>query len=174
MPGGREKPLHLQSTTDLWVGIIGFPAFGSFFVAVPLVGTPVGGSWWGTFWFLLLFGGFFTLAGVLLGVPRFKELRRRGAWVPPGMARQPVLVSIVLELLILAAGVADICAGAGVAKLAVAAGLRADFAGVLGSIVFVSLAGVAVVVLRRLARKPPGPEGNGTAEPSPPADRPPE
>jgi len=87
------------------------------------------------------------------------------------MARQPVLVSTVLVLLILAAGLADMCAMAGVAKLAVAAGLQASFAGVLGSVVSVSLAGVAVFVLRRLARKPPVSEGTGATEPSPPTDR---
>src|SRR5947207_14239135 len=82
MPGGREKPLHLQSTSDLWVGIIGFPAFGSFFVAVPLMlGTPVGGSWWSTLWMVLLFGGSFTLAGLLVCVPRLSDLLRRAASV---------------------------------------------------------------------------------------------
>jgi hypothetical protein len=125
MPGGREKPLHLQSTTDLWMGIVPVPVFGSFFVAVPLLGTPVNGSSWSTLWLVPFVVGFFTLAGVLGSVPRLKELRRRGEWVPPGMAGQPVLVSIVLVLLILAACVADIFAMAGIASLAVAAGRRA-------------------------------------------------
>src|SRR5262249_27670845 len=147
MPGGREKPLHLQPASELWVGILGVPVFGSFFVAVPVLGTPVGGWWGRTFLVGVCLVGVFTLAGVLGGVPRLKELRRRGAWVPPGMARQPVLVSIVLALLVLAACVADIFALAGVAKLAVAAGMREAFAGVLGSAVSVSLAGAAVVIL---------------------------
>jgi hypothetical protein len=175
MPGGREKPLHLQTTRDLWVGIICFPAFGSFFVAVPLVlGTPVGGSWRSTLWIVLLFGGFFTLAGVLLGVPRLKELCRRGTWVPPGVARQPILVSIVLVLLIMAAGVACSFTGSWVSQVAVAAGLREALAGFLASAVIGSLIAVAVFVLRRLVRQPLGSEGNGTTEPSPPAERPPE
>jgi hypothetical protein len=174
MPGGREKPLHLQSTTDLWVAIVAVPGFGSFFVAVPLLGTPVNGSRWSVLWIVPLFIACFTLVGVVVCVPHLKELRRRGAWVPPGVTRRPVLGSIVLVLLILAAGVVFILTGMGVAKLAVAAGMRESFAGVLGSIVIFSLAGVAVFVLRRWARKPPGPEGNGTTEPGPRADRPPE
>jgi hypothetical protein len=173
MPGGREKPLHLQSTSDLWVGIIGFPAFGSFFVAVPLVGTPVSGSW-SRLWIVLFLGGFFTLTGVLLGVPRLKELRRRGAWVPPGVTWQPVLVSIVLVLLIMAAGVACIFTGGGVSELAVAAGMRESLAGGLGAAVTLLLAGGAGSGLWRLVRNPPPPEGNGSTEPSPPAERPPE
>ncbi|MFO0965641.1 MAG: hypothetical protein U0793_08670 [Gemmataceae bacterium] len=74
MPGGREKPLHLQSTTDLWVRLVFPPGFGSFFVATPLaLGASAGGSWRSTLWFVLLLGGFFMLAGVLLAVPALKE-----------------------------------------------------------------------------------------------------
>lgn len=165
MPGGRERPLHLQSTTDLWVGVVFVPAFGSFFVAVPLLGTPVNGSWWSTFWLVLFLVGFFTLAGVLGSPSRLKELHRRGECVPPGIARQSVLVSIVLALLVMAAGVADIFAMAGVASLAVAAGLREVVAGVLASAVGVSLAGAAVFVLWRLARNRQ--DGRAPAPPEP-------
>jgi hypothetical protein len=90
----------------LWVGTIGFPAFGGLFLAAPLVGTPVDGSWWGTLGAELLFGGIFSFAGVLLGVPRLAELARRGAWVPPGTARHPVRVAIALAVLSMAAAVA--------------------------------------------------------------------
>jgi hypothetical protein len=175
MPGVREKPLHLQSTTDLWIAIAAIPVFLSFFVALPFLATA-GHSWlgpfWGPFWLALVWFGFFTVQGVFGIPPRLKELCRRGAWVPPGTARRPVLASIVLELLIIAAGVANIFAMAGVSSLAVAAGMRESFAGVLGCFFSLSLAGAAIVALRRLARKPPGPEG--TTGPSPPSDRPPE
>src|SRR5262245_51888083 len=103
MPGVREKPIHLRSTTDLWAPIIFAPVFGSCFVAMPLTLGPV--SWWGTL-VLLLFGGSFGLAGTLSAVSGLKELRRRGAWAPPGVARHPVLVSVVLVLLIMTVGVA--------------------------------------------------------------------
>jgi hypothetical protein len=157
----------------LWVGIVAFPAFGCLFLAVPMMGTPVDGSGWTTFWMVSLSGGFFLVSGVLLGVPRLKELRRRREWVPPGTARQPVLASTIMVLLILAVGVAFFFAGGWVAELAVAAGLREVFAGFLGSAVTASLAGVTVFVVRRLARQPPDAEGDGTTEPSPPTDRPP-
>jgi len=172
MPGVREKPLHLQSNTDLWVPILFAPTFGSLFVAVPL--TVDTGSWWSTLGLVLLFGGFFTLAGVLAAVRGLPELRRRGAWVPPGVARQPVLVSIVLVLLIMTAGVAYALAAFWVMELAMAAGLRGVFAGVLAPVVFFSLVGVTGLVLRRMARKPPTSEGNAATEPGPPAKRPPE
>src|SRR5262245_59715386 len=103
MPGVREKPLHLRSTTDLWAPIIFAPVFGSCIVAMPLtLGTL---SWWGTL-VLLLFGGSFALPAVLSAVSGLKELRRRSAWVPPGVARQPVLGPIVLWLLTRPVGVA--------------------------------------------------------------------
>jgi hypothetical protein len=91
MPGGSEKPLHLQSTTDLWVGALGIPAFGSFFLAVPLMGTPAdrSWSWWHPRGLELLLIGFFAVGGVLGGVPRLRELHRRGARVPRGTAGRP-------------------------------------------------------------------------------------
>jgi hypothetical protein len=164
MPGGREKPLHLQSTTDLWAGVFAIPAFGSFFLAVPLMGTPVdrSWSWWNTLGLELLFIGFFTLGGVLGGVSRLNELHRRGAWVPRGTARRPVLVSLVLVFLTLATGVAFIFVGFGVSSLAVAAGLRESWAGGLGGAVSLSLVGGAILALRRLARKPPASEDTST------------
>jgi hypothetical protein len=164
MPGGHEKPLPIQSTTDLWVGILGFPAFGSLFVAVPMIGTPTDGSRWTTFWAVSLFVGFFLLAGVLLGVPRLKELRRRREWVPPGTARRPVLVSTIMVLLILAAGAFYMIAGGWVGELAVAAGLGALYAGLLGSAIAASLAGLTVLAVRRWARRAPGAESNGTTD----------
>ena len=172
MPGVREKPLHLQSNTDLWVPIVFAPTFGSLFVAVPL--TVDTGSWWNTLGLVLLFGGFFTLAGVLAAVRGLPELRRRGAWVPPGVARQPVLVSIVLVLLIMTVGVAYAVIAYWVMELAMVAGLRGVFAGVLAPVVFFSLVGVTGLVLRQLARKPPTSEGNATTEPSPPAEHSPD
>src|SRR5262249_48808265 len=102
----------------------------------------------------LLFTGFFTLGGVWAGVSRLKELHRRGAWAPRGTARHPVLVSLVLVFLTLATGVAFIFAGLGVSSLAVAAGLRESWAGGLGA--------GAILVLRRLARKPPASGSTGT------------
>jgi hypothetical protein len=171
MPGVRGKPLHLESNTDLWAPIVFAPTFGSLFVAVPL--TADTGSWWSTLGLVLLFGGFFTLAGALAAVRGLPELRRRGAWVPPGVARQPVLVSIVLVLLIMTVGVAYALTAFWVMELAMAAGLRGLLAGLLSPVVFFSLVGVTGFVLWRWARKFPTSKGNGTTEPGPPAERPP-
>jgi hypothetical protein len=49
---------------------------------------------------------------LVLGIPRLEELHRRGAWVPPGADRRPVLVAVALALLIIVAAGAFMFAGA--------------------------------------------------------------
>jgi hypothetical protein len=105
-----ESP-ERQTVTALWVSIIVFPVFGGMFVSVPLMGADWEGGAWGRFGAVLLLGGFFTLAALLMGVPRLEELHRRGAWAPPGTGRRPVLVTVALALLIMVAVGAFMFAG---------------------------------------------------------------
>jgi hypothetical protein len=104
-------PLERETVTGLWVSIIVFPVFAGTVAGVPLAGTDPEGSAWRTFLAMLLVGGFMTLLGLLMGVPRLEELRRRGAWVPPGTDRHPVLVAVALALLIMTAVGAFMLAG---------------------------------------------------------------
>jgi hypothetical protein len=132
MPGGHrtEKPLDLQSTRDLWLGIIAIPAFGGLLLVVPLIGMPPIGrlllavplivkpaGGWGALGVAILFGACFAISGILLSGPRLAELRRRGAWVPSGTARFPALVAVALALLSMAAGLAVQFAGLGIARV---------------------------------------------------------
>jgi hypothetical protein len=66
-----------------------------------------------------------------------------------------VLVSIVMELLIMTACLAYAFAAHQLMELAVAAGMREAFAGVLSAVFFFILVGVTIFVVWRLARKPP-------------------
>jgi hypothetical protein len=102
----NESP-ERQTVTALWVYTITPAVFGGIFVSVPFTGEDL----WGKFLAVLVSGGFFTLAALILGVPRLEELRRRGAWVPPGTQRRPVLVTLALALLIMVAVVAFMHAG---------------------------------------------------------------
>jgi len=156
MPGGRAKPLHLQRTGELWSGIVGLPMFGSFFVGLPLVFGPL--------WLGLLLGGLITLVGVVVDVPTLRELRRRGAWVPPGTARHPVLVSVVLVFLIMSATLTVVSALCWISELAKSP--------VLSAVLSAGLVGGVTVFLFRIAlrvdrKPPPASGGSGTSEPSP-------
>jgi hypothetical protein len=105
-----ESP-ERQTVTALWVNIIVFPVFGGMMASVPLRGADWEGGVWGRFGAVLLIGGFITLMALVLGVPRLEELRRRGAWAPPGTERSPVLVTVTLALLIMVAAGAFMFAG---------------------------------------------------------------
>jgi hypothetical protein len=96
-------PLERETVTDLWLGILVFPVFGGMIASVPLVGSDPEGGAWRTFLAVLLVGGLATLLELIVGVPRLEELRRRGAWVPPGTDRHPLLVAVALTLLIMTA-----------------------------------------------------------------------
>ncbi|HKB42187.1 MAG TPA: hypothetical protein VKD72_37520 [Gemmataceae bacterium] len=104
-------PLEREPVTELWVGILVFPVFGGMIASVPLAGSDPEGGAWGTFLAVLLVGGFCTLMALVLGVPRLEELRRRGAWAPPGTDRRPVLAAGALALLIMTAAGAFMFAG---------------------------------------------------------------
>jgi hypothetical protein len=107
---GRETPdaapgdpLERETVAELWIGIIVMPVFGGMIASVPLAGTSTDGGAWGTLWVVLAVGGFFMFGALVMGVLRLEELRRRGAWVPPGTDRHPVLVPFALALLIMTA-----------------------------------------------------------------------
>jgi hypothetical protein len=170
MPGRGKGPSRL-SVRDLWFEIFAFPTFGGFLLGVTLMGTPKGGEW-ARFWMVLVIGGFLGVWASVVSVVNLSELARRRVWVPPGTARHPILVAIALTVLLLAAGVAIDFAGIWVTGLAfglaMPAWLMGAFIGGLVGALFVSFD----LIGRRLARKPPGSEGNAATEPRPPADRP--
>ena len=173
MPG-RGKGPGRQSVPELWSGMIGFPLFGGLLLGVMLVCT-LEGSQSPPFWVVFLRGGFLGVWATAVPVVHVRELVRRRAWVPPGTTGCPILMGIAVAVLLMAVGIAVafavfwIFSGleiTGVPQAAVVGGL----VGGLVAAVFVSLERIG----QRLARKPPASEGNGAAEPSPPAERPPE
>jgi hypothetical protein len=170
MPGRGTPPSRLP-VRDLWFGIFAFPTFGGFLLGVPLVGTPTSGEW-ARFWAVLVIGGFLAVWATVPNVVYLSELARRRVWVPPGTARHPILVASALTVLLLAAGVAIDFVGIWVTELAfglaMPAWLIGAFIGGLVGALFVSFDRIG----RRLARKPPVSEGNGSTETRLPADRP--
>jgi hypothetical protein len=107
-----SAPLERETVTGLWVSIIAFPVFGGLLATVPLMVTDGEGGVWGTFGVMLLIGGFSALMALCLGVPRLEELHRRGAWVPRGTDRRPVMVTVALALLIMVTAGVFMFAGA--------------------------------------------------------------
>jgi hypothetical protein len=107
----RDKPLHLQSTADVWVPMLGLPAFGGILLTVPLVGTPADGSYWGSVAVVLIVLVFFEFAGLFMAVPGLEELRQRGAWLPPGYHRYPILVTLAVPLVAMLVSAALMLAG---------------------------------------------------------------
>lgn len=105
MPG-RDKLLHLQSITDLWGTIIGFPIFfGMIFGMLFVVDVPEGKQWeW--LCVLVLVGAFLGFCSSAGNRSRLSELARRGEWVPPGALRHPALLGIALGLFLMAGGAA--------------------------------------------------------------------
>ncbi len=168
MPGCGKGPRR-QSVPELWGAIIAFPTFGGLLLGVTLVGTPKGGEW-ARFWVVLVVGGFLGACATVLGAVYLSELARRRVWVPPGTARHPILIAVALSALLMAAGVAIDLAGIWISSLGMPAVLQGALVGGLVGAIFVTFDRIG----RRLARKPPAPEGDGATEPSPPADRPPE
>jgi hypothetical protein len=74
----------------LWISILGFPIFISPMIAFTFDGTPTPGSPAWTIWSLRVL---LVLAGYAIAAPCLKELRRRGAWVPPGVQTYPWLAA---------------------------------------------------------------------------------
>jgi hypothetical protein len=171
MPG-RGKPLHLQSVSDLWSGIIGTSTFCGLFLGVVLVCTLVGTQKGGqSFWPVLVVGGFLGVCAIAVSAVCLGELVRRRAWVPAGAARFPVLMSIVLSVVLMAVGVALDFVGIGIALLLKPVSSPALIGASVSGLGFAVIG--LVYLIRRLARKPPTSEGAGATELSP-AERPPD
>jgi hypothetical protein len=114
MPG-REKPLHLQSASDLWGTIIGFPLMGGILLAAILVASAKNA--WEGFWVVLLVGAF-LFPWSFLGIPeRLLELARRGEWVPRSTVRHPRLVGATLTVLGMVVPVAIVFGMMGIMQL---------------------------------------------------------
>jgi hypothetical protein len=90
MPGGGPLIRPSDTVETLWFGLLIEPWFGGLFVAVTFAGRSDGPEWqlWALRAFLVLF---FGSVGSLTAVLIFREFRRRGYWVPPGVARHPWL-----------------------------------------------------------------------------------
>lgn len=169
MPG-RGKPPHLQSVSDLWSVIIGFSIFGGLFLGVTLACTWANRS--ASFWPAFLVGGFVVVWAIVPSVVCARELVRRGVWVPPGMARHPILMAVALSVLLMALGVAVDVAAIGLGPLIVWEGSPALTGASFGGLGFAVIGFVYLV--RRLVRKPPAAKGSAATEQSPPAGRSPE
>jgi hypothetical protein len=90
MPGGGPVIRPNDTVETLWFGLVIEPIFGGLFVAVTFAGRADGPEW--TVWALrALIALFFCSFGSVTAAMCFRELRRRGAWVPPGVARRPWL-----------------------------------------------------------------------------------
>jgi hypothetical protein len=160
----------------LWSGIIGFSMFGGLLLGVILVCTWADRS--APLWPVFLVGGFVVVWATVPNVICVRELVRRGAWVPPGTARHPILMAIALTALLLALGVAVDVAAVGVGPLLelerVGSPIRVGASICAVGFAFLGLIRLVVLAGRRLARTPPGPKGRGTTAPSPSAGCPPE
>jgi hypothetical protein len=96
------KPPRLQTTTSLWLAIAFFSVIAGMVLCAPMLGTFPEGKEWHRLGALLVLGGFFGAIATAVGVSHLSELVRRGAWVPPGTARYPALVAIILVVLLAA------------------------------------------------------------------------
>lgn len=87
----------------LWAFIVAFPFFAVLGVGLGLTSTSVDGPG-GRFGLILGSLAFLVLWAAAVSRPLLKELARRGAWVPPGTTRHPLLVALAIPVLIHAVG----------------------------------------------------------------------
>jgi hypothetical protein len=93
MPGGGPVVRPNDTVETLWIGMIFEPLFGGLFIAVTFAGRsddPVWQLWALRTFIALFFWGFGSATAFVI----FRELRRRGHWVPPGLTRWPRLAAI--------------------------------------------------------------------------------
>src|SRR5258708_7372799 len=83
MPPGGPPIRPNEPVEGLWCGILWAPTFGGLFIAATFAGRAGGPAWevWALRAFMALF---FGLVGSGSAARCFRELRRRGNWVPPG------------------------------------------------------------------------------------------
>jgi hypothetical protein len=87
----------------LWAFIVAPPFFAVLGVGLALTSISVDGPG-GRVGLLLASLAFLGIWATAVSRPLLKELARRGEWVPPGTARQPVLVALAIPVLIHAVG----------------------------------------------------------------------
>lgn len=108
---GRGAATELRPASDLnrderdrlWAFIVAPPFFAVVGIALPLTSTSVEGPL-GRVGFILASLVFLVIWAAAVSRPLLIELARCGAWVPPGTARHPLLVALVIPILILAVG----------------------------------------------------------------------
>lgn len=95
-----EPPLNDNERGLWWALAIAPPFFALLAIGLPLTSTPENGDEWGKAG--LIFGSlaFLVIWTIVVSRPLLKDLARRGAWVPPGTARHPVLVAFAIPILI--------------------------------------------------------------------------
>src|SRR5205823_407031 len=94
MPAGGPVIRPNDTVETLWFGLLFEPIYGGFFVAVTFAGRSDGPAWqlWAVRAFIALF---FCSFGSVTAAMIFRELRRRGHWVPPGVTEHPWLAPAV-------------------------------------------------------------------------------
>jgi hypothetical protein len=107
MPGGGPVIRPNDTVGTLWFGLMFEPAYGGLFVAVTFAGRSDGPAWWD--WAVRAFIAlFFCSFGSVTAAMCFRELQRRGAWLPPGVARHPWLAPAGYVVLLLVVSTAVI------------------------------------------------------------------
>lgn len=105
LPGGPGIRPN-ETIQGLWFGIVFLPIYGGIFVAVTFAGQSDDPAWvlWALRAYIALF---FCSCGSVSAVMSFRELRRRGQWVSPGVTRHPWLApaGYVAGLLLIASAV---------------------------------------------------------------------
>jgi hypothetical protein len=99
---GEPKPavdLNPDERDRLWVFIVAPPFFAVMGIALVLTSTSVEGPG-GRVGLILGCLAFLGVWATAVSRPLLKELASRGAWVPPGTARHPVLVTLAIPVLI--------------------------------------------------------------------------
>jgi hypothetical protein len=92
MPTGGPMIRPGDTEWSLWFGMAFEPFFGGLFIAVTFAGRsadPAWKLWAGRAVIALFFWGFGSATAFVM----FRELRRRGKWVPPGLTRRPRLAA---------------------------------------------------------------------------------
>jgi hypothetical protein len=100
MPG-LPTPIEKETVAKLWVVMLGFPGLLSVMLALTFFGKqdPSCPQWY--IW--LVRGGvalFTWTLGWLSAGNRFRELARRGRWVPPGAVGKPWLAAAYFSALV--------------------------------------------------------------------------
>ena len=92
-------PIHKQTVGTLWLWTFVFPALGGAGIALTVRHEPAGQQWQGWLSSGGVAVGFWVLGWVSTGFS-FRELRRRGCWLPPGAGARPWLLAATCSALV--------------------------------------------------------------------------